>query len=809
MPLPEEQAAANTVVPFDPAASKVYLRMKSLEDWIARTFDASPLGIVRVGLDFRMTYANKKAMEMCGISSFEGQSVLDFVPDQKTKSLLEEKLANRQRGLSEEYETEILRASDHRRLPIKVAAMPAFDRDGNVAGAVSILRSLEVEQAWKAIDVAVQTSDTCEKLLATVAKYTKRVIPFDACSVSIYSSDLQHARILFTDSPELLNQASPRWFQVTPLLRVWAQHTEGVVVSDPAAFMQSMGFDQEYVQQTLATFRRKGWASFLRYPIVREGRVIGSFVLISKELNTYTEQDRKMMMALPLDTALATALHYEKVRELEFRLALLRDVLPCKTKADIFPLLVKRLAEHYGWQSVSVLTVAESAGTIVMQSQTSRLSELDLPEKYEQSVDEGVLGYVARTGEDVNIGNVATDPRFKTMFLPVNRSTVSELCMPISVDGRVYAVLNIEDSKENAFAPEEVRALRLVLSEVETVIERFRNEHLITATYNATPTAVWIIDSGGKIRKANPAAEELVGVPESRQIGRSMAKFFQDEEMGKAVVKAREPVSREVVLRKPDGTLVSVLLGGSQLGKDFEGECIITARDLRGHKRTEEIALLDQLYYEIATQAKTPLSLSFSWLQRLKNNVEPSTRELLDKVLQQLQKVEISYDRLALFNSSDKITPYHEMPVDVGRLLSATIHEFPTAECDGIICEGLDKPTPLIQGDPYQLSFIFRTILSYLLRFQTAPGQIQIRVSGEGSRINVFVSGPYATTAGPQALRRKSDEALLYTLSEMALGEEVIRRFVANHKGNYYEPRVAGGVISFQIDLPVPSERRN
>ena len=134
MPLPKEQAAASSVVPFDPTASKAYLRMKSLEDWIARTFDASPLGILRIGLDFGITYANKKAMDMCGISSFEGRSVLEFVPDEKSSGLLKEKLANRQKGISEEYETEIVRLSDHHRLPVKVAAMPAFDRDGNVAG---------------------------------------------------------------------------------------------------------------------------------------------------------------------------------------------------------------------------------------------------------------------------------------------------------------------------------------------------------------------------------------------------------------------------------------------------------------------------------------------------------------------------------------------------------------------------------------------------------------------------------------------------------------------------------------------------
>lgn len=806
MSVPKEQDAASSVVPFDPSASKVYLRMKSLEDWIARTFDTSPLGILRIGLDFRITYANKKAMDICGIASFAGRRVLEFVPDEKTIKLLKEKLANRQKGLSEEYETEIVREYDGRRIPVTVAAMPSFDRDGNVSGAVSIFRTLELERASQAINHCVQTSRTSVDLLRAVAEQTKQVISFDACSVSIYSSDLEHARVLFTDSQELAVQTSSRWFQVTPLLRAWAQHTQAIIVPDATAFLQSMDFEEGYLQEVLANFRRFGWSSFLRYPIVREGRVIGSFVLTSKQLNAYTEDDRKRMMALPLDTALATALHYDEVHELEFRLALVRDVLLCKTNADIFDMLVNRLVENYGWESVAVLRINEGTQKIALQTQKSLSGNLALPVNYEQGLHDGVLGHVYRTGADANIRNVCRDPRFINMFLRVNSSTVSELCMPIRVGGAVYALLNIEDSKENAFAPEEVDALRLVLSEVETVIERFRNDQLIAATYDATPAAVWIIDNGGNVRKANPAAQDLVGFTEGEQVGKSLVTFFKDKEIGKAVVKARDPVSREVTLVNRSGVPTNVLLGGSQLGADFAGECIITARDLRGHKRTQEIEFLDQIFYEVATQVKTPLALSFSWLRRLMGNSDTFAQDVLEKTLQQLKRAEITYDRLALFEGGADITPYHEMPLDVGRILQSTLSEFPTFECDCVVCEGAEESMPLIFGDPYQLSFVFRSLLSYLLRFETDRGQIRLGMHVEGEVIAITASGPYATVTGSQPLRRESDQALLYAISEIALGEKVIKKFISNHRGKYYEPKVAGDVINFRIELPIPAK---
>lgn len=471
MSLTKEEHAPCVLVTFDPSSSKGIFRMKKLDDWIARIFDESPLGILRIGLNFAITYANRKAMELCGIHSFEGRSILEFVPDQGALDLWKAKLS-RQEGMSEEYETEIVRNSDQQRVPVKVVGMPARDTIGQVAGTVGMLRTLELERTSQVIKKYMQSSRTGEELLQAVAEQTRQVIPAAGCSVTLYSEKLEYARLLFTDSKELADKPSPRWSEMTPLLRAWAQNTETVIIPNYFEFLQKMNFDREYLQ----TLQSIPWKSFLCHPIVREGRAIGSFALMSQQLYAYNEEHKKMLQALPLDTALATALHYEEVRELEFRLDLLRDVLRCEDNADIFSLLVNRLANHYKCRTIAVYKVEEASQAIVLQTQTPGCSELINPA--EQAIDQGILGYVYRKGEDVNIGNVEKDLRFKDLFSRISQSTRSELCMPIKVGGSVYALLNIEDSKENAFAPEEVTALRLVLSEVETALEGFRSRKL-------------------------------------------------------------------------------------------------------------------------------------------------------------------------------------------------------------------------------------------------------------------------------------------------------------------------------------------
>src|ERR1700751_5200915 len=152
---------------FD-TGSNVFLKIRALEGWVASFFDESPVGIVRTDLQLRLKYANKKAMEICGISSWENLTILYLVPNGESMALFEEKLANRQKGLSEEYEAEILRKSDGRRLPIKITAMPAMDSKGKIAGAVSIIRSLELEQACQLMDKCVQTAHDAQSLLKAV-----------------------------------------------------------------------------------------------------------------------------------------------------------------------------------------------------------------------------------------------------------------------------------------------------------------------------------------------------------------------------------------------------------------------------------------------------------------------------------------------------------------------------------------------------------------------------------------------------------------------------------------------------------------
>ena len=82
------------------------------------------------------------------------------------------------------------------------------------------------------------------------------------------------------------------------------------------------------------------------------------------------------------------------------------------------------------------------------------------------SVDEGIAGYVARTGELLNIADPYNDPRFNPIIDEVvDFKTKSVLCVPVVQQGRVVAVIQALNKRAGRFFNEDDESLFQYLSE--------------------------------------------------------------------------------------------------------------------------------------------------------------------------------------------------------------------------------------------------------------------------------------------------------------------------------------------------------
>lgn len=98
---------------------------------------------------------------------------------------------------------------------------------------------------------------------------------------------------------------------------------------------------------------------------------------------------------------------------------------------------------------------------------------ITIPDKaHTYPVGKGVAGTVAASGKPWNVRDV----RKIKNYIQVNKNTRSELCVPMTIGGRVIGVINAESSKVGFFTEDDERLMMTIAGQLATAIERLRSE---------------------------------------------------------------------------------------------------------------------------------------------------------------------------------------------------------------------------------------------------------------------------------------------------------------------------------------------
>jgi HD-GYP domain-containing protein (c-di-GMP phosphodiesterase class II) len=104
---------------------------------------------------------------------------------------------------------------------------------------------------------------------------------------------------------------------------------------------------------------------------------------------------------------------------------------------------------------------------------------------WEQSVDAGINGRAARTGEPV----IVPDTRKEPDFLAPGEGDLfagSELAVPIRVAGEVWGVLNLEDMATHAFGPDDLVFADMLAGHIGAALDRSRLFNELEGTFITT-----------------------------------------------------------------------------------------------------------------------------------------------------------------------------------------------------------------------------------------------------------------------------------------------------------------------------------
>ncbi|MCL1475185.1 hybrid sensor histidine kinase/response regulator [Argonema antarcticum] len=149
--------------------------------------------------------------------------------------------------------------------------------------------------------------------------------------------------------------------------------------------------------------------------------------------------------------------------------------------ANLFDKLMKILIENAGAQTGSLILSKNGQFVIEAAGNKDKVQVLQsLPVSTSQQLPVSVLNYVARTKKDLVLNDASQDVTFNTDPYITQRKIKSLLCAPILYQGKLTAILYLENNLiAGAFTPKRVEVLRLLSSQAAIALENAQLYHTL------------------------------------------------------------------------------------------------------------------------------------------------------------------------------------------------------------------------------------------------------------------------------------------------------------------------------------------
>lgn len=224
--------------------------------------------------------------------------------------------------------------------------------------------------------------------------------------------------------------------------------------------------------------------SWLGVPLIYKSRVVGVLTLDKNEVNGFNEADARYVFTLAFQIAITVenAQLFEEWESQAMRLKLINEVVQEITTIldvdNLFDALAWALHHRMSYDRVAILSVDQSRSELNLRAyygeQVPDLNRMIAA----QSSDEGLIDRVIQSGMPMLFNDVAQE----NGALPLTGQDVnSELIVPIFIDSRVEAVINIDSTEIDKFGDQDLWTLSSLASQAATVVENARLYHHVDA----------------------------------------------------------------------------------------------------------------------------------------------------------------------------------------------------------------------------------------------------------------------------------------------------------------------------------------
>lgn len=212
--------------------------------------------------------------------------------------------------------------------------------------------------------------------------------------------------------------------------------------------------------------RNEGVQAMALAPMRARGRVIGVLGAMSYEPRSLAPHSIDVITSIAdqIGVAIDNAQLFARVTRRSQQLALLnevtRDILTTLAMSERFQRITSSINEKFGYDSVAIFMVDSDRQALTLRSNSGTKARHLSGQVIRQSINDGLVGYVARTGERVVVGDVSQEPRYSTRIDPAHDHTRSELTVPMKRGTEVVGVLDIEHTEPHAFSAEDAEMIQ-------------------------------------------------------------------------------------------------------------------------------------------------------------------------------------------------------------------------------------------------------------------------------------------------------------------------------------------------------------
>ncbi|GHO54556.1 GAF domain-containing protein [Ktedonobacter robiniae] len=315
------------------------------------------------------------------------------------------------------------------------------------------VRELEILQR---IDKELNSTLDLEALLETLLHQALTYVPVEGACIMLYDRKKQtlEAKAAY-GTHAVLKQPFKIPFSEGRGLTNWAIHYKRSVRVDNVH--SDAPWSSLYINKVPDT------NSELDIPLLNGEQAIGVLNFESTRIGAFHQEDQEFLETLAGQAVLAIA--KAQAYEREKRLANERQALYAISKELTSQLETKRVFALILDKALELMQNKSRTGCLMLYDREEQVLWMAaergvLPDKKgrEHSVNEGIVGQVARTRQLLNID--PSQPGWKEIYLRYIQDTRSELAVPMLVNGELKGVLNIESPEEQAFDESDERLLQ-------------------------------------------------------------------------------------------------------------------------------------------------------------------------------------------------------------------------------------------------------------------------------------------------------------------------------------------------------------